>query len=521
MNNQDTLKTSLIIVTYNWVEALELLFLSLKKQTVKPFEVLISDDGSTKETKDLIYKYRPQFNFPIIHVWHKDDGFRKTVILNKTIAKCKGDYIIQIDGDCIMNEHFIEDHIYARKEKCFIHGSRVLLNKEVSKKVLNEKIIEFSPIVFKSRNKFNALRSKFLAKFYLTENESLKSTRGCNFSFWKDDMLAINGYNEGMTGWGLEDTELSARLINLGCKKIKLKHLGLQYHIYHPEKSRYGFNLNETILNETINEFKIDVEFGIYKSGNKKSAEKITAIIPTYNEEHNIEEVIKNVQFADEIIIIDSYSSDNTIKLAEKHNVKILQRKFDDFSSQKNYAIKKAKYNWIFMLDADERLTKKAINEIYKTINKKNKVSAYWMHRHNYFLNKKINFSGWQHDKVIKLFNRTKARYNGKLVHEEISFEGNAAFLKNKLLHYTYKNNDDYKNKITLYSELKAQELFNQNVKPNIYHFYFKPAYRFIYHYILKLGFLDGKRGWIIASLNAYGIKNRYDELKKLYAKAN
>ena len=150
MNNQNTLKTSLIIVTYNWVEALELLFLSLKKQTVKPFEVLISDDGSTKETKDLIDKYRPQFNFPIIHVWHKDDGFRKTVILNKTIAKCKGDYIIQIDGDCIMNEHFIEDHIYARKEKCFIHGSRVLLNKEVSKKVLNEKIIEFSPIVFKA-----------------------------------------------------------------------------------------------------------------------------------------------------------------------------------------------------------------------------------------------------------------------------------------------------------------------------------------------------------------------------------
>lgn len=519
MNNIETLKTSLIIVTYNWKEALELVLKSVQRQTVMPFEIIIADDGSTEETKKLIDKFRKEFKFPIIHVWHEDKGFRKTVILNKTIAKCKGDYIIQIDGDCIMNAHFIEDHIYARKEKCFIHGSRVLLNLKKSIEVLKTKKINFSAIILNSKNQLNAFRSSFLARFYLAKSKSLKSTRGCNFSFWKDDILMVNGYNEDMTGWGLEDTELSARLINVGCDKLKLKHLGLQYHIYHPEKSKLGFNLNESILKNTINENIIYVKNGIEKNKKFHRPNKVTAIIPTYNEEANIESAIENVSFADEILIIDSFSTDKTISLAEKYNVKIIQRKFDNFSSQKNHAISEATNNWILMLDADERFSESAIKEILSILNRKIYVDAFWMYRLNYFNKKIIKYSGWQNDKVIKLFNRKNAKYNGKLVHEEIECKGKTEFLKNKLLHYTYRNKFEYIHKITLYANLKAQELFEQGVKPNIYHFYFKPMYRFIYHYIIKLGFLDGKKGKMIASINAYGIKKRYQELKKLYEK--
>ena len=515
----EPIRTSLIIVTYNWVDALELLLLSLKQQTVKPFELLISDDGSTIETKQLIDSYRNYFDFPIIHVWHEDKGFRKTKILNKTIYKCNGDYIIQIDGDCIMNSYFIEDHINAREKSCFIHGSRVLLNKRISKDILQNKVTRFPFFIKRSKNRMNALRSTVLSSFYKNKTTSLKSTRGCNFSFWKTEVINVNGYNEDMTGWGLEDTELSARLINSGCKKIKLKHLGIQYHIYHPEKSKKGFNLNQKILTNVIDNKISFIKNGIDK--NYTCNNKVTAIIPTFNEESNIKEAISNVQFADEILVIDSFSTDNTIKIANDFNVTILQRKFDNFSSQKNYAINKAKNDWIIILDADERLSNNAVNEILGLLKKNLTVDAYWMKRQNYFLNKKINFSGWQNDKVIKLFNRNKAWYDGKLVHEEIICIGKTAFLENKLLHYTYRNKEEYKNKITLYSKLKAQELFAKKIKPNTFHLIIKPIYRFIYHYILKLGFLDGKKGWVIAYINAYGIKKRYVELKKLYANSN
>jgi len=521
MFNNSSIKTSLIIVTYNWVEALELLLLSLKNQTIKPTELLISDDGSTEETKKLIDKFRTEFDFPIIHVWHEDNGFRKTVILNKTIKKCTGDYIIQIDGDCIMNRYFIEDHIKARRNSCFIHGSRVLLNENFSKEVLSQKITEFPSYIAKSKNNMNAFRSPILSSVYMSKSTSLKSTRGCNFSFWKEDMLKVNGYNEAMIGWGLEDTELSARLINLGCKKIKLKHLGLQYHIFHPEKSKEGFNVNEEILDKTTQNQVIVTPNGIYKQKELEKNNHLTAIIPTFNEEKNIKEAIENLSFADEILIIDSFSTDKTIEIAKQFKVKILQRKFDNFSSQKNYAISQAQNNWILMLDADERLTTKAINEIVRTLNKKNIADAFWMHRQNYFLGKKISFSGWQNDKVIKLFNRTKAKYNGKLVHEEIECSGKTAFLKSKLLHYTYREKEDYKKKIELYAKLKSEELFKQNIKPIAYHFYFKPVYRFVYHYIFKLGFLDGKSGFTIAKINAYGVKKRYDDLKKRYESSN
>jgi len=249
----------------------------------------------------------------------------------------------------------------------------------------------------------------------------------------------------------------------------------------------------------------------------QEKAEKVTAIIPTLNEEKNIAEAMDQVSWADEILVIDSFSNDQTVEIAKKLGAKVIQRKFDNYSSQKNHAIEKAQNDWIFILDADERLSEDLKLEIIDKLHNTGKEKAFWIPRQNYFLGKKVKFSGWQNDKVIRLFNRKFARYNGKLVHEEIACKAETGQLKSGLKHYTYKNYEEYVRKIEKYSLLKAQELYKKKIKPNLFYRWLKPAYRFLYHYLINLGFLDGQAGFTIAKINAWGMKERYHKLKELY----
>ena len=246
------MNTSLIIATYNWPEALELVLLSILKQSTFPNEILIADDGSTKETKDVIEKYTKHFQSGIKHIWQEDNGFQKTIILNKTIAQATGDYIIQIDGDIILHPHFIKDHTQLAKKGFFIHGSRTFLSETVTQQSLKNSIFNFSIFGTGITNRFNSLYSPLLSEILSAKNNNLKGTRGCNFSFWKEDFIKTNGYNEDMTSWGKEDTELSVRLMNSGLQKHKLKCLAVCYHLHHTLSSRNGLNINNTILNLAI-----------------------------------------------------------------------------------------------------------------------------------------------------------------------------------------------------------------------------------------------------------------------------
>ena len=240
---------------------------------------------------------------------------------------------------------------------------------------------------------------------------------------------------------------------------------------------------------------------------------KLSAIIPTYNEEMNIEAAIQSVSFADEIIIIDSFSTDNTIAIAEKYGVRILQRTFDNFSSQKNYAIENATHKWIVLLDADERIGEALKNEIQTVLNNEPKANAYWVYRRNYLLGREIKYSGWQNDKVIRLIERDLCKYNGKLVHEEITLPKKTAFLKNTLDHYTYKNFDSFINKKNKIAQLQAEMLAAKNKKVTLYLLLIKPSYRFVNHYFFRRGFLDGFPGFFIASFYTYTIFTRYIKL--------
>ena len=239
---------------------------------------------------------------------------------------------------------------------------------------------------------------------------------------------------------------------------------------------------------------------------------KISAIIPTLNEEIYIADAIKSVCFADEIIVIDSYSTDRTIEIAEKLNVKIIKRKFDDFSSQKNFAIDQAIHPWIYILDADERVTEGVKAEILAAVKDPKDFVGFYVRRTFYFCEKKVNYSGFQRDKVMRLFLKEHCKYVG-LVHEKIVTKGKIDFFKNKIDHFSYRNYDHYISKMNHYAAIRAEELHRQGKKATIYHVIIKPAARFFIHYIICLGFLDGFTGFLVAKTQAYSVLTRYIKL--------
>ncbi len=179
---------------------------------------------------------------------------------------------------------------------------------------------------------------------------------------------------------------------------------------------------------------------------------KLTAIIPCKNEEDNIEDVIKSIDFADEVMVVDSFSTDNTVALARKHTDFIIERIYDYPAAQKNWATPQANYEWILLLDADERATEALKEEVLAILKGEPEKDAYWIRRENYFMGKKLNFGGTQGDKVIRLFKRDVCRYEDKNLHEEIITEGKVGMLKHKLLHYSYKSLEHYLAKINRYT---------------------------------------------------------------------
>jgi len=249
--------------------------------------------------------------------------------------------------------------------------------------------------------------------------------------------------------------------------------------------------------------------------------QSLSALVITYNEEHNIREVLNNLVFADEIIVVDSFSTDKTFEIASSYkNVKAFQRTFDNFALQRNYTIDLASNPWILFIDADERVTPELQHEINTIINQEKSASAYFMHRDFIFKDRKLRFSGWQTDKIIRLFKKENAFYNlNKIIHEKLIVNGDIKTLKNRLTHYSYFNYDAYKQKMIFYGQLKAQEELMKNTNPTFFHFFIRPAYQFLNQYVFRFGFLDGKKGIIICYLNALSVAERFRELKKIKQK--
>lgn len=259
------MKSALLISTYNWTEALELVLKSALLQTVLPNEILIADDGSKEETKQLIEQFQLKSSIPIRHFWQEDKGFRKSKILNKAIAQTNAGYIIQVDGDCIMHKNFIEDHLNEAQKGVYLYGSRVNVLPDFVDAVFQKKKINFNLFSKEIKNKTRSLHLPFLSQSYKKHRGISKKFRGCNVSYWREDFIAINGYNEDFEGWGREDSDLVIRMGNKGVLAKRLRYAGIVYHIHHKINSKHNLELNNSIERETIVQKTIRISNGVDK----------------------------------------------------------------------------------------------------------------------------------------------------------------------------------------------------------------------------------------------------------------
>lgn len=256
------MKTSLIITTYNWKEALEAVLKSVLRQTVLPEEVIIADDGSREDTKALIAQFQANFPVPLIHSWQEDQGFQLSMSRNRAIALAEGEYIIMIDGDMVLSPSFIDSHKKAAKVEWFVQGGRVLTNERASKAIMDHDAI---PNIFSSglKNRKNCISHPLISKLFSYQRNNDNATRGCNMAFWKSDVITVNGFNQDFVGWGREDSEFVHRMLNANKNRLYLKFAGVGYHLFHNENSRASLSENDQILEKTITHRLTRCENGI------------------------------------------------------------------------------------------------------------------------------------------------------------------------------------------------------------------------------------------------------------------
>lgn len=235
----------------------------------------------------------------------------------------------------------------------------------------------------------------------------------------------------------------------------------------------------------------------------KKDHIKLSVIIPCFNEEKNIEECLQSVTWADEVLVVDSFSTDNTLSIAAKYTDRIIQREFINDSIQKNWAIPQARSDWILIVDSDERVTRELQIEIKDLLSQEPSHDGYWIKRRNFLMGRHVQYSGWGKDTVLRLFKKDIGRYEEKRVHGEIQLK-NTGTLCSYLDHYTVSSISDWLNKINRYSSYKAQDKYEKGLFFPLLHMILRPLIRFNKDFIFRLGFLDGWRGFLIAAMSAF-----------------
>lgn len=245
---------------------------------------------------------------------------------------------------------------------------------------------------------------------------------------------------------------------------------------------------------------------------------KISALVITYNEIGYIENCLESIEFADEIIVVDSYSTDGTYEYLLSHpKVRVIQHPFKNYTAQKAFTLEQASNDWVIFVDADEVVTIELQKEIIETVNSTREHAAYWFRRKFMFQQRRLRFSGWQTDKNYRLFRKSKVRFSAKrIVHETLEVNGTSSTLNEKLTHYCYRDYYDYKRKMLLYGRMKAKEAIQKGKSFSIGMLFGKPAFTFVYNYIFRLGIFDGMKGIKVCYLNALGDWERYLELRKL-----
>lgn len=241
---------------------------------------------------------------------------------------------------------------------------------------------------------------------------------------------------------------------------------------------------------------------------------KLSAIIITKNEEANLERCLRSISWVDEIIVVDSASTDATANIARSHQARVFTPEWNGFGSAKQFALDQATGDWVFSIDADEEVSFTLKNEIIQLLEKEPACAGYKIPRKTQFLGRWILHSGWYPEDVLRLFRRMSGRFTPALVHEEILVEGAIGRLNNPLLHYSYPTIEDYTRKLDHYSTLGAEELYRSGRKCRPYHLVVKPLVSFFHKLVLQKGWRDGWEGYLIAYLTGVGTLLKYAKLR-------
>lgn len=274
----NTPKLTLIIAFYNKIELLRKVLESVALQTMRDFEVVIADDGSKPEVVEAIKSLQTQFVFPISHVWHEDHGWRKNVILNKAVVAAQSDYLVFIDGDCVLEPHFLEEHYAARKQGEVVTGRRVLLTPKTTEYILAKPLTPHrlgAPLFFrllletilghqKTQLEQKIRLPKGLRQLFIRERK--RYILGCNFSLYKEDLLGVNGFDERFAypGYG-EDIDLEYRLSRKGIFAYSRKCQLVQFHCYH-QHFNTDYAPNKALLQENTDNNVTYTPFGIQRA---------------------------------------------------------------------------------------------------------------------------------------------------------------------------------------------------------------------------------------------------------------
>jgi len=242
----------------------------------------------------------------------------------------------------------------------------------------------------------------------------------------------------------------------------------------------------------------------------------LTAIVPAFNEEESLGDCLDSVAFADEILVVDSFSTDRTVTIAREHDARVIQREYGYSASQKNWAIPQAAHEWILLVDADERVTPALRDEILDVLRAGPAADGYWVRRDNFFLGRHIRHCGWGSDTVVRLFRRDVSRYQDRQVHAEIELPGPLPTLRNPLEHHTFRSFHQYWGKLDRYSDWGARQMHLEGRRTGAAGILFRPVGRFIRMYLLKLGFLEGAHGVALSLLGAFTVYLKYARLWEL-----
>lgn len=240
----------------------------------------------------------------------------------------------------------------------------------------------------------------------------------------------------------------------------------------------------------------------------------LSVIVITKNEERNIADCLESVRWADEIVLVDAESTDSTVEIARKHNAKIFIRAWRGFSQAKQFALEQTTHRWILWIDADERVTPELAEEIQKCVRAdREDIGGYRFARRAYFLGRWIRHCGWYPGYVVRLFKKDTVRFTDDDVHEQIEVPGRIETLHHDLLHFTDNSLEHYFNKYNSYTSLAANQMMESGKRVSIADLLLRPGFIFLKMYLLKLGFLDGMRGFILCKLSASYVFTKYAKL--------